>query len=320
MSLQESIAKFTKIVKANPDKLTDRAITETARSIVIADVGHIGDAGRGKYEHLTLSALADSGVQEFNGVCYGCSHQHGEVSDVMCLRIMCDVLTLLLDGDKPFAMRYSADVAKAMKRRERTKTMDYLDADDCEKILDSYMSNVSDYDEELKPIFERTSYYLSELKKLQSSVDKECYVITRDCVSEIWLPKDFQSYGFNVKTRIPNVIAALNGSKVSHMWFYNLGFVMDVLSKLLVGVDTSDTARFAFMRRLREFGAVCGTKAPIGVGIESNVRTHVYMPSHFLTNQALKVIYEKYFTKKKPLTDEGVSVTLDSMKSLYKVR
>lgn len=318
MTLQENIAKFSKIVRANSDKVQEKSVVEVARAIVLADVRHIGDEDRGKYEHLTLSALASAGVVEFNGVCAGCNHSHGTLSDVMVVRIMCDVLTLLLNGDQPFAMRYSADVAKALKQRERTKAVDYLEMDMCEKILDRYASTAS-YDASLKPVFEKTAFYLAEMKRLQPRLDRDCIAINKTCMRSAWLPSEFDSSGFDVSTQVPKVLDGVPGDIVTIVTCYNLGYVLDVLIKAIVRDGNGDVAQWSFLNRLHDISSKSQSAFPVGTGVVPGIRGDVYVPYHFLDNQALRVTYEKHFTKDVQITQSGVDGLLQAIKVWLRV-
>lgn len=318
MGLQENIVKFDKIIKANQSKLPDLLITNTARAIVITDISHIGDDRRGKYEHLSLSALADSGVAWFKGVCAGCSHKHETISDVMVMRIMCDVLTILLDGDQPLAMQYSADVAKAMRKRERTRSGSYLEFDECEKILDSYAADAG-YDASLKTVFERTASYLAELKKLQPKLDRDCYAIHKDCVKSVWLPKDFNSSGFEVSTKIPKSLDGVPGDVVTLVTSYNFGYVLDVLIKAIVREGKGEIAQWGFLNRLQDISAMSPSNFPIATGVVPGIREDVYVPYHFLDNQALRVVYERHFNKSAQITRDGVDGLIQAIKVWLKI-
>lgn len=315
MTLQENVAKFSRIVKADPGRLSIKAVQDVARAIIMADTRHYNDSDRGQYERLTLGGLSSSGIKEFEGVCRGCNHADKEWSDVMQMRIMCDVLTILLNGDQPFAMRYSNDVPCGRQRQARG----YLEFDDCEKILDAYSANVADFDEELRPVFEQTVVFLKELLAIQSRVNPSQTIINQDCVSEVWLPKEFDSCGFKVRVKAPEKFTNLNGSKVPYIMANNFACIMDVLVKAIVRLDTGDVAQIAFFNRLQEMGRMSPQCFPIGVDIGCSARDAVYTPYHFMENQALRAMYEQYFTKRLKISSASVENTLKAIKVWYKM-
>lgn len=303
MTIVENIQKFEKIVASLKSPVKP---VEIARAVCIADTNHLNDQDRGKFEHLSLAGLADAGIPTFKTVCKGCNGSHSDVSDVMQMRIMCDVLTLILDGDNDFAMKYSADVAKAMGLRQRTRVGRYAEYDECEDILNSYCERLASYDEYLKPVFERTSFYLGELKRLQPKINSSKSVIKEDCVKDVWLPSEFNAHGFKVVTKEPAVVTSLVGDKTPHVVAYNMAYITEVLIKVIVRVGTDDIAKWTFLERLQEIGENSPDCFPIGVDLGSNIRPPVYMPFHFLDNQALRNIYNRHFTVKKKLTTAGV--------------
>lgn len=316
MTLVENTAKFSKVVNTLGTKKRD--VLQVARALVIADTAHIGDPERGKFEHLTLDGLADTGITELQGVCYGCEGHAEPWSDVMQMRIMCDVLTLLLDGSYPFALKYSADVAKAMQQRQRTKEGRYLEFDECEAILSAYYDAVStNFEEYLRPLFEKTSFFLRELQRLQPLTNPSKSIINTDCVSEIWLPEEFDASGFKVSKREPAVISRLNGDKTRYVVLYNMAYIMDILIKVITRLDKGTTAQTLFISRLTNIGRKSPNLFPVGVDINSGVREAVYKPSHFINNQALFVMYERYFTSKSPLTVESVENTIKAIDTWY---
>lgn len=320
MTLAENISKFSRIVAAHPDKLTPEAINETVRAIIIADTAHRLDEDRGSYEHVGLQELAKSGIKEFSGVCLGQKSWSMDMSAVMQMRVMCDVLTLLLNSDGvDLAMRYSADVAKAMGQRMRTKRVDYLPFDICERILDYYLEDATAFDPELKPVFDRVSYFLGEIKNMQPRVNSSKSVIKKDCVSKLWLPDGYDSHGFDVTRKEPTVISQVNGSKVPHVEAYDYAFIMDVLIKVVVRVDTGDIARYAFVSRLSDLRAVAADSLPVGVDVGSSVREPVYTPRHFLINSAIRELYGECFTVQQKLSESSVSKAILAIKSYYKI-
>lgn len=315
MTLEENIARFGKIVRAS--KIAPKSVIEVGRSLVMADTRHIGDEDRGKYEHLTLDGLADTHIPEFDGVCYGCNGHAEPMSDVMQMRIMCDTLTLLLKGQNQYAMRYTSDVAKAMKLSGRRNYGAYLEYADCESILDSYYNKLASFDEALRPVFERTSFYLGELKRIQPTVNGRKDVITQDCVASVWLPAEFDAHGFSVALKEPKVITELNGDKTPYITVYNMAFILEVLIKTIVRTDKGDIAQWSFLQRLQEMSKESPESFPVGVGIGSSVRPDVYSPQHFLSNQALRVVYEQHFAKSAQVTMSGVDDTFRAIKRWY---
>lgn len=315
MTLAENIAKFSRIVAAHPEELKRESINEVVRALVIADTAHRGDADRGRYEHLGLQELSKSGIKEFEGVCLSEKTWGMEMSDVMQMRIMCDVLTLLLASDDvDYAMRYSADVAKAMGRRERTKRVDYLPFDICERILDHYLEGIG-FDEGLRDVFERTSSLLKDLRELQPKIDSSRVGVSDTNLGAIWLPKDFSSHGFNVSTRIPVELERAKGDIRAYASVYNSSFMLEALIHVLTGKGSGDTARWAFMNRLQDVGETIPALFPIGIGVDPGIRNEVYTPFHFLDNQSLRVIYMRYFTRDKKASFDGVAALIQAFRA-----
>lgn len=315
MTLNENIAKFNKIVAAHKEVMTPEEVVKTARRIVVADILHRNDSDHNGYENLSLSSLADGDVPQFKNVCLASAHRGSKVSDVMQMRVMCDVLTLLLQGDKKLAMRYTGDVPSKFHAVQRA--YEYMSYEECEKLLSEYENEICAYDEALKPVFKMTEAYLRELRTIQPRVNSSKSVITNDCMKDIWLPREYDNCGFVVTGREPNVIANLNGDKVPYVTAYNLAFVMDVLIRVITRVDKGIVAKNSFINRLQEIGKCCPECFPVGVDLGCNVRDEVYAPYHFLDNQALRIIYDQHFTKKKKLTATSVDDTLRAIKVWY---
>lgn len=321
MELMENIKRFGKILESSVSNERGTLVTEVARSLIMADIAHIGDPDRGKYEHLSLCGLAMCHIPEFRGV----DKSHGDsgeeaLSDVMQMRIMCDTLTLLLNGDQPYAMRYTADVAKAMGQRVRTGVGRYLEYDECEKILDSYYDSVPTFDESLRPIFERISFYLCELWRLQPTINSSATVIKPDCLSDIWLPSGFDHAGFTVQTKEPKCLRELNvGNKAVYVEEYDLSLIMSILIRVIVRVKTGDIAQDIFFSRIGEIRTLSPQCFPVGTGLGSSIPAQIYYPHHFITNQALRCLYEECFTDRQRLTRSGVDATLQALKAWYEV-
>lgn len=314
MTLEQNVEKFRKVVKANPEKLTDAAITETVRAIVAADTMHIGDETRERYEHLGLQSIAECGVPEFRNVCLGKKSWNTAISAVMQMRIMCDVLTLCLDSEGvDFAMRYSADVAKAMGQRERTKRVDYVPFDICEKILDYYVEKLGDsWDASLKVVFEQTSEFLEGLHKVQLVADKEVLVVTANCVRDLWLPAEYKSFGFDVCTTMPSKFKAAEGNIVSLVEMNNFASIMDVLIRAVTRTKVGTTACMLFVSRIDEMCCLSRDLVPVGTKVDFAIHSGVYKPSHFFVNDTVRVMYRR-------LIDDSASLSADSVRNLEQI-
>lgn len=313
MTLTENISKFSRIVAAHPDKLTPEAINETVRAIIIADTAHRLDEDRGSYEHVGLQELAKSGIKEFSGVCLGQKSWSMDMSAVMQMRFMCDVLTLLLAvDDVDLAMRYSADVAKAMGQRMRTKRVDYLSFDICERILDYYLEEAGVSDEALKTVFEQTSRLLEGLHRVQLVADKDKLIIKSDCVSGVWLPRGYSSFGFDISVKIPSKLNSAEGDKAAVVAEYNSACIMDVLVRAVARTRTDTTACMLFVSRIDEMCSLSRDLVPVGIKLILGVHPHVYCPTHFLINDTIRVMYRRLF-------DETATISFESVDSLEQV-
>lgn len=318
MTLQENIVKFDKVVKANPEKLNAETVREIARAIIVSDISHIGEDPRGKYEHLSLGALAASGVTEFSTVCAGGSKKHDKMSDVMLMRIMCDVITLILDGDQPLAMKYSSDVSKAMGKRKRVSTGNYAEFAECEVILNSYSDNIVVVDDSMKAVFEKISGYLSEIRIIQPKLNPSCSVLSKSCFSDLWLPEEFDSHGFDISSKEPKIISGIKNNRVDYIKEYELACVMDALIRAFVGVGKTSSDKWAFLRRVQTISSVAPDCFPIGVGVGA-VHRDVYFPGHFINNQSLRAMYGNLFSTSMRLDYGSVEYMLKAVRALYKV-
>lgn len=320
MTLAENISKFSRIVAAHPDKLTPEAINETVRAIIIADTAHRLDEVRGSYEHVGLQELAKSCIKEFSGVCLGQKSWSMDMSAVMQMRVMCDVLTLLLCvDDVDFAMRYSADVAKAMGQRMRTKRVDYLPFDICERILDYYLEGIDETDEALNEVFEKTSAVLHRIRRLKPNIDKKNLFLSDTLTSPIYLPKKFDSYGFEVQEREPVVLKDFGVERSKLVEMYNMSYIMDVLIKSVARTGRGSSSCALFLSRISQMCQESKDCVPIGVDVEYGFRPGVWRPEYFITNDAVNVLYERCFTTKKVLSWESVENTLLMLERRYKV-
>lgn len=315
MKLSENVAKFSKFVKAHPDELSPQIVQDVARAIVLSDIRGRVDAGRGQFEHVTLAGLAACGISEFSGVSRGGSRATA-LSDVMQMRIMCDVLTIVMGGNYKLAMRYSSRVAQAVGQRRVVGT--YLSYEECEAILNGHCA--SGLDEELRPVFEQTSELLEGLHQVQLVADKEKLVVTSTCVKGVWLPEDYKSAGFEVSTKIPSNLKAADGDKVALVAMHNFACIMDVLVRAITRTRTGSTACSLFVARIDEMCSLSKDLVPIGIKVTMGVHPSVYRPNHFIINDTIKVMYRRLFTDDVPISVESVRNTIQVILRYYKAR
>lgn len=319
MKLAENVVKFQQIVKSHPTELSQSALHDVARAIIMADTCHWADEDRGKYERLTLADLSACRIAEFAGVCRG-GKPGKELTDVMQMRIMCDVLTLLLGGSYQFAMRYSSDVARAVKGDRRQAVTGYLDYDSCETILNGHLDNSGSFDELLRPVFKQTSELLDGLHQVRLVADKGNRVVTSTCVKGVWLPDEYKSAGFEVSTKMPSSLKSAEGDMTTLVSMYNFACIMDVLVRAITRTRTDQAACSLFVARIDEMCSLSKDLVPIGTKVTMGVHPSVYSPNHFLINDTIRVMYRRLFSDGDILSVDSVRNTIQVILRYYRAR
>lgn len=316
MKLSENIAKFSKFVKAHPDELSPQIVQDVARAIVLADIRGRVDAGRGQFEYVTLAGLAACGIPGFSGVSRGGSRAPA-FSDVMQMRIMCDVLTIVMGGDYKLAMRYSSNVAKAVGQRRAVGT--YLSYAECEEILNGHCA--SSFDEALRPVFEKTSYGLCEVTKIAKALLVSTDIATFASLRDIWLPAEFDSHGHGVYTVMPKRLQAIDNITVSVLEAYNYAYIMSALIEVLFRTVYSDSVtaveRSIFLLLIGELCDESSSLVPIGVGCKPF--REVFYPREMLPNQSTRILYARCFSDSIQISGTSLDNAIKMVKTHYKI-
>lgn len=301
MEFKENIERFGKIVKANNLDLKD--VQSVARALVMADRLHFDDVDHGNYEHLTLATVSQGAVPEFRGISNGVRTDKA-VTDVMQMRLMCDVLTVLLKEKQPLAMQYSG----AVLGRERSQG--YLDYETCDGILSAYFDSVGTYDDSLKSMFYQVSDCLGRLKKLGARFEPDGKVLTKDCVKDVWLPDEFDAHGYTVTMKAPREVVS-RGSTVRCVECYDFGYIMDAIIKGLAGVCTDETYMYMFLYKIQDLKSVSNGELPVGVGVLNGLRPLVYEPAAFIKNSSVRDFYEQVFSWREVVSARSCDIILD---------
>ena len=217
-------------------------------------------------------------------------------------------------------MRYSADVARAVKGDRRQVSQGYLDYDECEAILNSHLDNSGSFDESLRPVFKQTSELLEGLHQVQLVADKEKRIVTSSCVKGVWLPDEYKSAGFEVSTKIPSNLDAAEGDMATVVSMYNFACIMDVLVRAITRTRTGQTACSLFVARIDEMCSLSKDLVPVGIKVTLGVHPSVYTPSHFLINDTIRVMYRRLFSENVLLSADSVRNTEQVILRYYRAR
>lgn len=312
----DNIEKFNKVVayyQLDPAQLWD-----VAKAICIADYLHGTDP-----QKLSPARLGNCGIEAFNGVS-AVKSTAKPLPDVQVMRVICDTLFYsiyikhkkLVKGTK-MTNACSSYVGTELQVNNspvmKAETNEYLDMDDCQRILNAYVDSCDEVSEsEFADTFEFVSKTLGRFRALLSIIDKS-HTLDESQFSSIYLPEEYDSHGYKVLNTMPRSLKTISrGALKDQVEFWELTKMMDLFVLYLAGTKSGATYRNAFINRLVKINNTMKDLVPIGVGGSTGARKDIYRPANLLNNQGLNNLYDSVFSK-------NIALTRDSIENMFQV-
>ena len=162
-----------------------------------------------------------------------------------------------------------------------TGVQDYSDEAECDRLLDIIENNSIDNQSECDELF---SYISDKLKVISNS---KFYFMFKDYdFSKVYLPKEYESYGFNVSTEMPNNLKSIIKADMVKCFENNFAvqfcsaFINGIYQTNLRGKVTDNILRLKALSYLDDMVNKGNNYLPIGIDTVSSKIETAFVPRH----------------------------------------
>ena len=286
-------------------KVPENAYSSTAHAVCLADTCYGSNSHEMSLSRLIASDLYITPLVNVN-------EDAIPLPDVQSKRVVCDTLNILISkATKPTNLAMcipTSEIVAEILGVSIIKSDTYATADECDKILNTLLLPISENDS----AFEIISNFLKEM----SESDKRRKIFSWYDFSKVYLPKEFDDYGFNVSRTISEQLdVATEDTKTD---FILKTFYTEVISAFTyycyaMGKTTS-LAKVGSIRVLNKILSDFDSCLHIGIAGYSSEIPPVYTP--VLNNEYDRSIHGKIFSKGVLLDKTSVESVLTITKGL----